>query len=94
MNVTLNLYATFRQVAGVKSLTLDLPQASRVLDMLEALCIQHPAMRPQLFDVEGKLFGHIHLFINKRDITYLPDGLAHELFPQDTLDIFPPVGGG
>lgn len=94
MNVTINLYATFRQVAGVKSVSLDLPQSSRVCDLLESLCLQLPALRAQLFDSDGKVYAHIHLFINKRDITFLPEGLEVQLHGQDTLDIFPPVGGG
>jgi sulfur-carrier protein len=94
MDVTINLYATFRQIAGVKSISLDLPPSSRVCDLLENLCLEYPALRAHLFDADGKPFGHIHLFVNKRDITYLPEGLEGQLHGQDTLDIFPPVGGG
>jgi molybdopterin synthase sulfur carrier subunit len=94
MHVTTHLYATLRQTAGQKSLTLELSQGSRVCDLLERVCVEKPALRAHLFDPEGKLFTHIHLFVNKRDITYLPDGLEHSLQAEDTLDIFPPVGGG
>jgi MoaD family protein len=94
MDVTINLYATLRQIAGVKSVSLDLPPSTPVCDLLESLCQQYSGLRAQLFDPEGKVFGHIHLFINKRDITYLPEGLKVQLHSQDTIDIFPPVGGG
>ena len=94
MIVTVNLYATFRQLAGVRSESLDLLPTTRVLDLLRILCERHPPLQSQLFDTQGRLHGYIHLFVNQRDITYLPEGPDYILHPQDTLDIFPPVGGG
>ncbi len=32
--------------------------------------------------------------VNGRDAPYLPRGLDTPLSPQDSIDVFPPVGGG
>ncbi len=90
----INLYATFRQVTGAKYIELDLRQNSSVPDMLEALLHAHPQLTPLLVDNSGQLLGHIHIFINGRDIQYLENGMRTSLAATDTIDIFPPVAGG
>jgi molybdopterin converting factor small subunit len=37
---------------------------------------------------------HIHVFINGRQSIFLPQGLETAVTADDTLDVFPPVGGG
>ncbi len=90
----INLYATLRQIAGTKLVQIELDQPMRVNAVLDELLRRHPQLRAQLMDEGGQLNGHIHLFVNRKDITYLTDGLQALLQPGDTLDIFPPVGGG
>jgi molybdopterin converting factor small subunit len=34
------------------------------------------------------------MFINGREVIYLENQFDYELRPDDTIDIFPPVGGG
>jgi MoaD family protein len=94
VDVSIHLYATLRQAAGVRSINLVMPKTSRVFDLLDQLCFQHPSLRGQLFDAQGEIYSHIHIFVNRRDITYLPDGLEAQLRDQDVVDLFPPVGGG
>ena len=94
MQVTLNFYATFRQLTGQKAIVFEIEAPTQVLGLIQDVCAKYPALKSHLFEMDGSLQGHIHLFLNKRDITFLEDGLETLLMPGDTLDIFPPVGGG
>jgi molybdopterin synthase sulfur carrier subunit len=90
----INLYATFRQVAGAKSIDLDLPDQATVQDMLGAIPNIYPQLGPLLVDESGHLPAHVHVFINGHDIQYLPNGMRTCLASADKIDIFPPVAGG
>lgn len=89
-----NFYATFRPIVGGKTVMLPIVPGSTVNQLIQVLIDQYPAMAPQLFDEQGQLFSHVHVFINGRDAPYLPGGLETPLKESDTVDIFPPVGGG
>jgi molybdopterin synthase sulfur carrier subunit len=88
--VRVNLYATFRDVAGVKHLELDGVTVGEVLDRLLEL---HPEMKDELFEAPGVLSERVSVFVNGRDVRYL-QGLATPVGPGDVLDLFPPVAGG
>ena len=90
----INIYATFRQVVGARSIDLDVPEQTAVQDMLETICSAYPQLCNMLLDDSGQLLGHIHIFINGRDIQYLPDGMRTLLTAADKIDIFPPIAGG
>jgi len=89
-----NLYATFRQAVGAKSIDLDLPESTTVQEMLGELLEAHPRLSALLVNDSGQLVGHVHIFINGRDIQYLDDGIGTSLSSGDKIDIFPPVAGG
>jgi sulfur-carrier protein len=92
MNV--NFYATLRQITGQKTVEFDLPDGISVQQLLDAVLLKYPDLRDDLLDENGRLYGHIHLFINGRDAPFLDDGLATILKPDDKVDLFPAVGGG
>ena len=89
-----NFYATFRPIVGGKTVEFDLPAGTTPARLLQAIIGAYPALQPQLLDENGMLFNHVHIFINGRDVQYLPQALETPLDPQDKVDIFPPVGGG
>ena len=89
-----NFYAGLRQAVGAKSIELDLPAETRIAGLLAQVVEKYPAVRAKLLDEQGGLLAHNHIFVNGRDILYLPDGPATILDPADAVDIFPPVGGG
>jgi len=90
----INFYATLRQVVGGKTIELDLPTPVTVQHMLAALLVRFPGLRHELIAPDGALYPHVHVFINGRDVQYLADSLDTALGPADTVNIFPPVGGG
>lgn len=88
-----HFYATLRLITGKKTIALDLPENVTVREMLEACFKIYPALRKELMN--GKeLHGHVHVFVNGRDVPYLENTLETRISAKDKLDIFPAVGGG
>jgi len=92
MNV--NFYATLRQITGKKTLTLDLPDGVTVRETLETCFGLFPALRAELMTADNQLHGHVHFFVNGRDVPYLTEVLETRVSRADKLDVFPAVGGG
>jgi len=92
MNV--NFYATLRQVTGRKSVEFPLPAGATVQQMLDAVLERFPDMAGYLLDDRGRLYSHVHVFINGRDAPYLDRALETPLTNDDAVDLFPAVGGG
>jgi MoaD family protein len=89
-----SFYATLRQVVGGKTVTLDLPPGASVQTLLDALVERFPGLREKVYSPAGERYTYIHIFVNGRDAQLLPQGYATVLSPADTINIFPPVGGG
>jgi molybdopterin synthase sulfur carrier subunit len=89
-----NFYATLRDVAGQKTVDLDIPDYATVRQLVEAVVTRFPPMREILLQQNGDLYGHVHVFINGRDAPFLADQLETVIKPTDTINIFPAVGGG
>ena len=87
-------YATLRQVVGGRVVELGDAECRTVWGAVGELIARYPALRPHLLDDQGKLWRHVHVMVNGRDAPYLEHGMDTRLQPSDTLDIFPPVGGG
>ena len=89
-----NFYATLRQIAGQKTVEFDLPAGVRAQDVVDVVVAAFPDMRPELVDEQGQLLGHVHLFINGRDVPYLEHREETIIQAGDKVDFFPAVGGG
>lgn len=94
MKIRLTLYATFRLLAGVKHIFVNLPEGAPLSQAIEAATVQLPALRKHWLDETGDLFPHVHVFINGEDAATLPEALQTILKPGDQVDFFPPVAGG
>ncbi len=90
----INFYATLRQIVGGKTVDLAFDNPITVQQLIDALLAHYPGLQPQLYDPNGHLYPHVHLFINGRDAQYLENGLNTTIGPGDMVNIFPPVGGG
>ena len=64
-----------------------------VLNVLEKLEAEYPALRESVLDDDGNLQGSIIVLINGRSIEFL-DGLNSTIQESDQLAIFPPIAGG
>ncbi len=89
-----NFYATLRQVIGQKSVDFDLEQGATVRDLVQEMLIRFPALQRELFDQDGIMFAHVHIFVNGRDAPFLEHALDTEVKPEDVIGVFPAVGGG
>ena len=89
-----NFYATLRQITGRKAVEFDLAPGVTVRELLGAVIEKFPGMEGELFDGNGALFGHVHVFVNGRDAPYLEKALDTVLKEDDTVDVFPAVAGG
>ncbi|MCS7088528.1 MAG: MoaD/ThiS family protein [Thermoflexales bacterium] len=88
-----NLFAMLRAAVGRKTVELPIEGETTAGEVLRVLLEHYPVLRPQLVDENGNLYGHIHFFVNGRDVHYT-NGHDTLIRPGDTIDIFPPVGGG
>jgi len=89
-----NFYATLRQITGTKTVEFHVDPGATVGELVETIVSQYPPMRRELLDEEGRLYGHVHVYINGRDTPLLEKRVDTVLSPEDKVDIFPPVGGG
>ena len=89
-----SFYATLRQIVGQKTIDVDIPDGATVGQLIDAIVAAYPVLRPELLDEKGDLHGHIHFFINGRDVPYLEHQIDTVLHPDDIITVFPPVGGG
>lgn len=89
-----NLYATFRLLAGIKTLQIDLPAGTTVHQAVHAVVAERPVLRSHWLDQHGEIHAHVHIFVNGQDVQGMELGDQTPLQPEDVLDFFPPVGGG
>ncbi len=89
-----NYYATLRQVVGVRQVDFFLPQGSTLRHLVEEMVKRYPGLKKEMLDENGNLQSHIHIFVNGRDSTFLDGSLETILGEDDTISVFPPVGGG
>ena len=90
----IHFYATLRQIVGGKTIEVPGAAGQTVQALLDTLLTKYPALRSQLYDADGALYPHVHIFVNGRDARYLEQGLETLIAAEDTINIFPPVGGG
>lgn len=80
-NVTVHLYASFREVAGTRQVEISLETGARVSDLRLKLADQYPSL--------AAAFQHALVAIN------MEYALDDELIPAEAdLAVFPPVSGG
>ncbi len=90
----INLYATFRLAAGVKTIQIDLPSGATVYQAVLAAVARCPALRVHWLNDAGEIHAHVHCLLNGSDVATLAMKWDTPLDAQDTLDFFPPVVGG
>jgi molybdopterin synthase sulfur carrier subunit len=90
----INFYATLRDIVGGKTVEFDLTEDTTVRQLVDEIVTTYPQMRTVLLNEEGDLYGHVHVFINGRDAPYLENALDTKISQDDSIDVFPAVGGG
>ena len=67
--------------------------ASNVGELLEKLTAQHPDIRKNILNEEGKLRSFVNIYVNDEDVRFL-GGLEAELGEGDSVTVLPAVAGG
>ena len=87
-------YATLRDIVGGKTVEIPLEYGVSAKEVLHAIVTRYPAMKKELMHQDGRLYGHVHFFINGRDVQFTDDDLETIIMPDDEIRVFPAVGGG
>jgi molybdopterin synthase sulfur carrier subunit len=90
----INFYATLRDIAGGKAIKFDVDHGVTAQEMLDKIVERFPLMEKELLNEDGELYGHVHFFINGRDVQFTDDQFQTKIMQEDTVNVFPAVGGG
>lgn len=82
MKITVLFFAQTAEIAGVRSLSLELPTGASAADAWTSLCQRYPGL--------AKIESGIAIAVNEQIVNPKDQILA----PGDTLAVIPPVSGG
>ena len=89
-----NFFATLRDIAGGKVVEFDVDHGVTAQELLNAIVVKFPLMKKELLKENGEMHGHVHFFINGRDVQFTDDKFQTKIMQEDTINVFPAVGGG
>ena len=89
-----NFFATLRDIVGGKTVEFDLDHGISAQELLDTIIERYPPMKKELLDADGRMYGHVHFFINERDVQFLDDEFQTKIMDGDVVNVFPAVGGG
>jgi molybdopterin synthase sulfur carrier subunit len=90
---TIKLFATLRDIAGVRELHVPFQAGQSVRDLVKDVQEACPALGEAMLDENGELSGLVHIMVQGRNVQWLQgmDTLIHE---SDSLVFIPPAAGG
>ena len=89
-----NFFATLRYIAGKKTVEIQMNPGATAGNVLDAIVTEFPLMKKELLNEEGRMHGHVHFFVNGRDIQFTEKEMETVIEPDDIVNVFPAVGGG
>jgi len=89
-----NFFATLRDIAGGKTVEFDADHGVTAQELLDKVIEKFPLMKKELLNEKGEMYGHVHFFINGRDVQFTDDKFQTKIMQGDTVNVFPAVGGG
>ena len=94
MSMKVNFYATLRDIAGGRVVEFPVEHGITAEELLDAVVTKFPLLKKELLTEDGRMHGHVHFFINGRDVQFMEDDFQTKIMPEDTVNVFPAVGGG
>jgi molybdopterin synthase sulfur carrier subunit len=89
-----HFFATLRDIAGGKVVEFPAENGVTAEELLGAIVERFPLMKKELLNAQGKMYGHVHFFINGRDVQFMDHGFQTRIMADDVVNVFPAVGGG
>ncbi len=89
-----SFYATLRPLVGAKTVDFPLVEGAPVRELVGEMVARFPELGPKLLAADGSLARSVHVFVNGRSCSFLPEGLDTPVSAADTVDVFPAVAGG
>jgi molybdopterin synthase sulfur carrier subunit len=86
-------YATLRDLLGATFMEVPVEGTATVERVMRRLVADCPPLDKKLWDDEGRPTGYVKILLNGRSVEYL-SGMATPVKDDDTIALFPPVGGG
>jgi molybdopterin synthase sulfur carrier subunit len=95
INVKVRIFATFRDILGIKETDLQFPSSVTVRSLVQTLSDKYSQgkLEGEVFDKSSRVQKYVKILVNGRDIDFL-DGPSTQLKDGDIVAMFPPVGGG
>ena len=89
-----NFFATLRDIAGGKTVEIPVDHGVTARELLDAIIERFPPMKKELLNADGHMYGHVHFFINGRDVQFMENEFQTVIQADDVINVFPAVGGG
>ena len=89
-----NFFATLRDIAGGKTVEIPVDHGVTARELLDAIIERFPPIKKELLNKDGRMYGHVHFFINGRDVQFMDDDFQTVIAAEDVINVFPAVGGG
>ncbi|HEY5658657.1 MAG TPA: ubiquitin-like small modifier protein 1 [Myxococcota bacterium] len=90
----MSFFASLRQIAGGRDFDVPLPAGASVRDLAAELVRRWPALREHLFTDAGALSRRVAIYVDGRNVRWLPDGEATALSERQCVSLIPPAAGG
>jgi len=89
-----SFFASLREIVEGRDIDVSLPEGATVRDLAEELARRWPELREHLFTDEGALSRRAAIYVDGRNVRWLPDAEATRLSENQCIALIPPAAGG
>tara|TARA_Y100000590_G_scaffold467566_1_gene646887 strand:- start:1705 stop:2016 length:312 start_codon:yes stop_codon:yes gene_type:complete len=90
----IKFYSTLRDIAGEKAVEINIPNGTTIQQLATKIVELYPNMRRDLLDDNGKIHGHVHIFVDGLDVPFLSNNTSEIISNDSVVDVFHAIGGG
>ena len=90
MKVRVRFYGLVHDEVGLREVECKLSKGSTVIDLLDLIVSDKPALKRMVYDKEGNFRDYLEIALNQLSLI----DLDNELNDGDLIQIMPPIGGG
>jgi len=89
-----SFFASLREIVDGRDFDVSMPAGASVRDLAEELVRRWPELREHLFTEEGGLSRRAAIYVDGRNVRWLPDAEATQLSGDQRIAVIPPAAGG